>query len=188
MLPNEIKNYRQVVTLKDGVNVLLRPLIAGDALRLVALYALASEEDVRYLQDDVKNPEVVQGWCDNLDYSRSLPLLALVQERIVGQATLYFGSGPQKHTGELRIFLSKDFRKRGLGSRMVCTLIELARKQNLYLLEGKVVANQVNVIKAFQNLGFKLQCTFEDYFMLPDGDLLDVVFLMLYLRPKGEEF
>jgi L-amino acid N-acyltransferase YncA len=188
MQPNEVKNYRQIVTLKDGVNVLLRPLTPNDAQKLLDLYEPASPEDVRYLYDDVKNPAVVQGWCENLEYSQSLPLLALVQDRVVGQATLLFGSGPERHVGELRIFLAKDFRKRGLGTKTLQTLIDLARRQNLYLLVAKVVANQIKVIKAFQNLDFKLQCTSEDYFMLPDGELLDLVTLILYLQPQTNDF
>ena len=188
MEQNEIKIFRQIVTLRDGVNVLLRTLAPEDAQKLADLYAPATEEDMRYLQDDVKDPKVVQMWCEDLNYDNSLPLIALVQDRIVGQATLHYRKGPERHIAEVRIFLSKDFRKRGLGTKMLQTLIELARKQNLYLIVAKVVANQIKVVKAFQNLGFANLCTFEDYFMLPDGDVLDVVFLVLYLRPKVDEF
>ena len=188
MLPSEIKTYRQVVTLRDGVNILLRPLARDDASKLLELYANANTEGTHYLRENVKDPRVVQGWCEDLDYRQALPLIALVQDRIVGQATLHFRSGPERHIGEVRIFLAKDFRRRGLGTKMIQTLIELARKQNLYLVIAKVVANQIKVIKAFQKLGFDKRCTFEDYFMLPDGELLDMVVLMVYLRTDIDEF
>ena len=188
MLPDQIKNYRDVATLKDGVNVLLRPMTAEDKQGLVDLFAPISEEDLRYLRDNVKDPTLVESWCDSLDYSRVLPLLALVKDRVVGEATLHFRSGPKRHLGEVRIFLAKDFRRRGLGTRMLNKLIELARKQDLHILVAEIVADQSKVIKAFQNLGFELRCTFEDYFMLPDGDTRDVAVLMLCLRPTVDEF
>lgn len=188
MLPDQLKRFRDIVTLKDGVNVLLRPMTPEDEERLVELFAPTSEEDLRYLRDNVKDPQVVRGWCQTLDYSRVLPLLALVKDRVVGEATLHFRTGPKRHLGEVRIFLAKDFRRRGLGSRMLSTLIELARRQDLHTLVAEIVADHSKVIKAFQNLGFELRCTFEDYFMLPDGDTRDVAILMYCLRPKVDEF
>jgi L-amino acid N-acyltransferase YncA len=188
MLPDQIKNFRDVITLKDGVNVLLRPMTADDQPQLVDLFAPISEEDARYLRNDVKDAAVIQSWCEELDYARVLPLLALVKDRVVGEATLHFRAGPKRHLGEVRIYLAKDFRRRGLGSKMLNKLIDLARKQDLYTLVAEIVADQSKVIKAFQNLGFELRCVYADYFMLPDGDTRDVAILMYGLRPDIDEF
>ena len=183
-----IVNFRNIVTLKDGVNVLLRPMTADDEEALWNLFAPASEEDVRYLRDNVKDQALIQEWCRHLDYARVLPLVAQIKDRIVGQASLHLHPGPNRHVGEVRIFLAKDLRRRGLGTKMLNTLIELARKQNLYTLKAEIVADQSKVIKAFQNLGFEFCCTFEDYFMLPDGDTRDVAVLMLSLHSEVDEF
>jgi RimJ/RimL family protein N-acetyltransferase len=131
---------------------------------------------------------VIESWFENLDYSQVLPLLALFKDRVVGQATLHFRRGPERHIGEVRIFLAKDFRQRGLGTRMLNTLIDLARRRDIDLLLAEVVADQSRVIKAFQKLGFELRCTFEDYFMLPDGDTRDVAMLVLRLKRKTDVF
>ena len=82
MLPEQIKNYRDIVTLKDGVNVLLRPMTPEDEKCLVELFAPISEEDLRYLRHNVKDPALIHSWCESLDYARVLPLLALVKERV----------------------------------------------------------------------------------------------------------
>ena len=188
MLPEQIKSYRNVVTLRDGAHVLLRVMMPEDKQGLEALFAPLSDDDLLYFRDDVRDPEVIQRWGEDLDYERVLPLLALVREQIVGQATLHFGRGPKRHLGEVRIFLSKDFRQRGLGSRMLATLIDLAKKEGLNTLIAEIVIDQTRVIKAFQRLGFTLRATYEDYFMLPDGDMRDVVVLMLYLKPRADDF
>lgn len=188
MLTEQIKTYREYLNLKDGVGILLRPMTAEDCGRMKELFAPVSEEDVRYLQDNVRDPALIEKWCTNLDYSRVVPLLALFKERVVGEITLHFGKGPQRHIGQVRIFLAKDFRKRGLGTRMIIKTIDLARRLGLHFLVAEVVADQASVIKAFQNLGFKHQCTIEDYFMLPDGETRDVAVLFLSLRRKTDEF
>lgn len=188
MLPEQIINFREILTLKDGVSVLVRAMTPDDKKRLVELFAPVSEEDLRYLRDNVRDPALVESWFEDLDYNRVLPLIALVKDQVVGQATLHFRSGPERHIGEVRIFLAKNFRRRGLGTRMLNTLIDLARRQDLDILLAEVVADQSKVIKAFQNLGFELRCTFDDYFMLPDGDTRDVAMLFLRLRPKVDEF
>ncbi|MFQ5421592.1 MAG: GNAT family N-acetyltransferase, partial [Anaerolineae bacterium] len=167
MLEKQIITYRQIVTLKDGVHVLLRPMTPDDEQALIDLFHPISDEDLRYLHDNVRDPTVVQGWCAKLNYRRVLPLMALVNNRAVGQTSLHFQSGPARHVAKVRIFLAQDFRRRGLGTRMLNTLIDLARKQDLHLLVAEIVADQSKVIKAFQSLGFQLRCTFEDYFMLP---------------------
>ena len=188
MLADYLKTYRNLITLKDGARVLLRPLVPEDRKMLIDLFAAASPDDTRYLRDPITDAEHVGAWVDELDYSRVVPLVAMAQDRLVGDATLHFLRGPQRHMGELRIFLSKDFRRRGLGTHMLRTLIDLARKAGLHMLRAEVVAEQVKVIKAFQGLGFHPGCTFEDTFMFPDGGTSDIVVLFLRLLQREEEF
>ena len=89
---------------------------------------------------------------------------------------------------EIRLFLAKDYRKRGLGLKMSRTLIDLARKQGMGILIAEVVSEKTDVVKAFENLGFKPQATLDSYFMLPDGDCRDVVMMTMALCPKTDEF
>ena len=188
MLADSLKTYRNLITLKDGARVLLRPLVAEDRQRLIDLFAAASPDDTKYLRDPITNAEHVGGWVDHLDYGHVVPLVAVTQDRVVGDATLHFRKGPERHIGELRIFLARDFRRRGLGTHMLRALVDLARKAGLHMLRADVVADQIKVIKAFESLGFKPQCTFEDIFMFPDGGTSDVVILFMRLLQHEEEF
>ncbi len=188
MLPDQIKTFREMVTLKDGVHVLLRPMVKEDRPHLDELYLSAADEDARYLRDNVKDPSVLQKWCDTLNYDNILPMLAMVKDRAVGSGTLHFLKGPKRHIGEIRIFLTREFRKRGLGTKIIRMLVDFARRQGLSLLLAEVTADQPKVIHAFEQIGFKARCTLEDYFMFPDGDCSDVVVMTMELKPRGEEF
>lgn len=180
--------YRQVFTLKDGARLLIRPLTADDKQALLDLFLPMSMDDLRYMRHNVKNEQVVGDWCDKINYDEVLPLVAVFGNRIVGVTTLHYNPGPARHRAEVRIFLAKDFRRRGVGSRLLQGLIELAKRHNLFLIEVYIVSDQNHIIRAFQNAGFETKIIYEDYFMLPDGDLRDVAHLILRLRTSDEVF
>jgi RimJ/RimL family protein N-acetyltransferase len=180
--------FRQVSTMRDGARVLLRPLVSEDRQALLDFFKPVTAEERRYMRDDVSDPAVVAGWTENINYDKVFPLIAVVGERIAGLTTLHFNEGPNRHRAEVRIYLSKDFRGRGLGTKLILGLIEIARKRNLHMLEVNVVSEHVDVIKACRNAGFETTCTTEGYFMLPDGELRDVVRMILRLRKVEDEF
>lgn len=187
-MSEQLANYRNLLILPDKTRVLLRPLTVDDRQALVDLFGAATEEDRRYLRDDVTNRELVAGWADNLEYGKVFPLIAVVHDRLVGDATLHFRTGAHRHQGELRIYLAPEVRRRGLGTQMLRALIDIARSVGLHQLIAEVVTDQGPVIKAFEELGFKRECTLADYFMLPDSSTRDVALLVLTLVQHRGEF
>jgi len=71
---------------------------------------------------------------------------------------------------------------------MLSGLIDIARKVGLQQLIAEIVTNQVQVIKAFQNLGFKQEFVYRDYFMTPQGETLDVALLILRIVENPATF
>jgi RimJ/RimL family protein N-acetyltransferase len=191
----QIRNFRQLVNIKKPVGaggeengyLLLRALIPEDKPRLLEFIATISEEDLRYFSH-FTNPAVIEAWCQDANYQHVLPLLAFSKERVVGSACLVFFQGTKRHIGQVHIILAKDYRRRGLGTKMLRALIELARKRGLSLLIAEVIATMPKVIKAFEQLGFKSHCTLEDFYLLPDGETCDVILMTLSLQPKSDEF
>ncbi len=177
----QLATYRRLVTLEDGMRVLIRPLLKTDKPLLLELFGSAPQEDLDYFRSEAVNPEIVAGWCDNLDYTRIFPIVAVVNDKIVGDATLHIGAGYQRHIGWVRLYLDRAFRRRGIGGLMLSGLIDIARKIGLQQMVAEVPVNQVQVIKAFQNLGFKHEFTYSDFFMIPQGDTIDVALMILCL-------
>jgi L-amino acid N-acyltransferase YncA len=180
--------YRQVVTLKDGSRVLLRPLIKEDRQALMNLFTTVSPEDRKYFRSSVSDPKVVGSWVDTLDYAKVLPIVALFGEQIIAEASLHFNTGPTRHIGEVRVYLAPDFRFRGLASRLLNAVIDLARRRSVYMLEARAVTDAQAMIKSFQNVGFITKCVYEGYFMTPDGQLHDQVHMLLRLRSEDDSF
>jgi RimJ/RimL family protein N-acetyltransferase len=188
MVTKEDLIFRQVFTLKDGARVLIRPLVPDDRQALLDLFVPVPYEERRFMRHNINDPDIISGWAMNPDYDKVFPLVAAVGDRIVGNATLHFGQGPNRHRAELRIFLAKDFRNRGLGNKLTNAIIDIAKRRSLYIVEVQVVSDLVHDIKAMQKAGFEAKCIFDDYFMLPDGELRDVTILIYRLRASEEEF
>ena len=184
----QLARYRKVKTLPTGLRLLLRPLAEEDKQGLVALFARASPQDLEYFRDDAGDPSVVESWVDNLDLRRVFPLVAVVDDKIVGDATLHFRKRYHRHLAWVRIFLDHDYRRQGIGTLMLSSLIEIARHLDLQQLYTEIVTTQGRVIKAFHDLGFQQEVTLRDYFLTSDGDALDMTILVLRLADHSGEF
>ncbi|MCW9066797.1 MAG: hypothetical protein OQJ78_10935 [Ignavibacteriaceae bacterium] len=80
--------YQKEAVLKDGTKILLRPMVTEDQDALYEFFKGVSEEEARYLRDDVKSRLLIESWAKNLDYSRTLPILAIKDDIIVVDATI----------------------------------------------------------------------------------------------------
>lgn len=185
---DQLINYRHLVTLPDGMRVLLRPLLPKDRDALVALFTNLPAEETQFFRSKVSNADLVASWAEKPEYARVFPLIALVGERIVGNCTLHLGSGYTRHVAEMRIFLAREFRRRGIGSAMVKAQLEIARKLGLHQVVAEVVESRPQVIHAFERLGFERQFVWKDMFMTPEGETLDMIVLVNYLKGVGEVF
>lgn len=184
----QIANYRKLKTLPSGQRLLLRPLTKEDEDGLVALFARASDQDLQYFRSDAGDPEVVRRWVHDLDLRRVFPLVAVVDGEIVGEAMLHFGEHFHRHLAWVRIFLDQDHRRQGIGTLMLRCLIDIARRVGLQQLYAEVVLTQPQVIKAFENLGFRHEVTLEDYFITDDGETLDMAILVFWLVDNSGMF
>ena len=177
----QLANYRKMKTLPDGSRLLLRPLSKDDKAALVDLFARASKQDLELFRSDAGDPAVVESWVDKLNLKRVFPLVAIVDNKIVGDATLHFGEHYRRHRAWIRIFLDCDYRRQGIGTLMLRTLIEIGRRAGLHQLYAEVLTMQPQIIKAFEDLGFRHEITLSDYFITDSGETMDMAILALRL-------
>jgi GNAT superfamily N-acetyltransferase len=184
----QLVSYRHLLTLPDGLRVLLRPLMPKDRDALIALFAGLPASETQYFRSNVANSDVVASWAEKPDYGSVFPLVALVNERIVGNSTLHFSKGYTRHVAQIRIYLLKEYRRHGIGMAMIRAQVEIARKLGLHQLIVEVVESQPQVIHAFEGQGFERQYAWKDMFMTPEGETLDMVVLVNYLRRPTDSF
>lgn len=185
---DQLARYRQIKVLPDGLRVLLRPLADGDEDKLYELYAHAAPEDLERFRSEPPDRATIECWVEQRDLSRVFPIVVVVQDRIVGQITIHFGDKFQHHLAWVRLFLNREFRRRGIGSLMIRTALDIARHVGLHQVIALAPTDQPQVIKAFEQQGFKNEFVHRDYAILSDGRTLDVAELVFYVVDHTGEF
>lgn len=158
-----LRDYPKEVTLRTGEKVILRPMVKEDEQRLLDFFLRLPEEDRLFLKNDVTDPNVIKSWAQNIDYEHVIPILAEIDDRIIGDATLHRRTTEQPtDIGEVRIVIDRDFRRRGLGKRLAREIYYLALSKKMNRLVAEVVEDQHAVIKTFEILGFRRERVLEN--------------------------
>ncbi|MBM2826024.1 MAG: putative GCN5-related N-acetyltransferase [Dehalococcoidia bacterium] len=175
--------YPKQIELRDGTQITLRPMESVDERALLEFFRLLPEEDRFYLKDDVTSQEVIRHWSRNINYFRILPLLAITDGRIVADATLHHKRpGSRKHAGEIRISVGAEFRGRGLGTKMVTELVEVAHNRGLELVVMELVEGvESEAINLAERLGFTKSAVLTGHVKDPQGDPHNLAIMELLL-------
>ncbi len=155
MLDSIVEQYPRAISLKDGLQTVLRPLKPSDEKAFHDFFLAVPEPERMFIKHRVTDPDVIRDWCQNIDLGRNLPLLALAANRIIGDATLHQQLGGWKrHIGRVSVLVHPQYRGRGLAKALVVEIIEIARNLGLEKLEAEFIGEQETAITMFGLLGF----------------------------------
>lgn len=184
----DLNTYQKEVALEDGTKILLRPMVPEDKDALYEFFKEVPRDDTRALRDDVSNILLVEKWAKNLDYSRTLPILALKGKQIIADATINRRrSGWKWHLGTVRVFVHKDFRNHGLGRLMIEELADIAYKLELEKLLAEVPDVNFSAIKAFTRAGFYRAALIPNLVKDRENMPLDVVVMIKDIKPAYDD-
>ncbi len=159
-----LERYPRTITLRDGSEILLKPMEKEDVEALWHFFMDIPVEDKIYFKDDVSKRSTIESWAKELDFNRVLPILAWDGERIVGDATLHRSKrGWKSKVGDVRVVIDRQYRSKGLGTALIRELKSLGSKTALNYLVAEVVASQSRVVKTFEKMGFEKMATLPDF-------------------------
>jgi putative acetyltransferase len=117
-----------------------------------------------FIKHRVTQPAVIREWCQNIDLGRNLPLLAISDGKIVGDATLHQQLGGWKrHIGRVSVLVLPKYRGKGLARAMVTEIVQIARSLGLERVEAEFIGEQEAAVKMFAMLGFSNLVRLENY-------------------------
>lgn len=179
-----LEGYPQKVTLRDGAVLALRPMTRDDEHGVYMFFSSLPEEARRYLRNDVTNRKIIARWMRELNYEKTLPIVAEYEGRIVASSTLHrqtFGWG--RHVGEVRIVIDPAFQGRGLGGLLLDEICRIGVNSGLKKLVARIVTGRDDVIRAFEKSGFARIGVLEKYVKDMNHNYADIAIMVKELVP-----
>jgi GNAT superfamily N-acetyltransferase len=182
-----LADYPKDLELKDGFKCALRPLESTDEMGFHEFFLAVPNPEKMFIKHRVTDPTVIHEWCQNIDLGRNLPLLAVLEGRVIADATLHQHLGGWKrHIGRVSVLVHPKFRGRGLAKALVTEIVDIARQLGLEKLEAEFIGEQQNAMKMFGLLGFLPLCRLSDYVKDMEGVTHDYFLLGLDLKTDEE--
>ena len=159
--------YEQIWPMRGGGEYTIRPIHPDDAEMLQELVQNLSPESryFRFVSSLKELPPSMLSRLTLIDYDREMALVAIHRERqdgpqgetieverIVGVSR--YITNPDKSSCEFSLVVADDFNGKGLGSRLMLSIMEEARDKGLAEIEGLVLANNPGMLKLMKSLGF----------------------------------
>ncbi len=182
-----LEEFPKQIQLKGGLSCVLRPLAASDELAFHEFFLAVPSKELIFMKHRVTEPEVIHEWCKNIDLGRNLPLLALYNGQVIGDATLHQQLGGWKrHIGRVSVLVHPKFRGRGLARTLITETIDIARRVGLERLEAEFIGEQEAAIKMFAMLGFSSLTRLKNYVKDMEVAAHDYVLMGLELKTDEE--
>ena len=157
-----------------GGEYTLRPIHPDDAQMLQDLMHHLSPESryFRFVSSIIELPPTMLARFTLIDYDREMALVAVVKERkATGSATAAgevveterivgvsrYITNPDQSSCEFALVVADDYNGKGLGSRLMERIMEVARERGLAEMDGLVLANNPGMLKLMRKLGFAVK-------------------------------
>lgn len=151
----KLKGFPKKVTLKNGEQVVIRALNSKDSPKLMEFFRALPKEDRLFLRGDVTQQKWVDDYVNNIDHTARVPLVAVHQKNVVGNATLYRSRyGWTVHVAKLRVAVARQYQRQGLGTALAKALVKISMSIGIEKMIVEVVDNQISAKCAFEKLGF----------------------------------
>jgi acetyltransferase len=174
-------NMISQIQLPDGTDIVIRPIRPEDAA-LVQEFVRDLSEETRYFRFMNSVQELSQSMLvrfTQIDYSREAALIAVtsVQEnsseenatkfsepkkKEVELGVARFATNPDGKSCEFAIVIADSASGKGLGSKLMTALMDVARSKGLKIMQGEVLSNNTHMLKLMRHLGFSIENSLEE--------------------------
>ena len=167
--------YEQVWPMRGGGEYTIRPIHPDDAQMLQNLMEHLSPASryFRFISSMTELPLSMLARFTLIDYDREMALVAVFKERrldtngeileterIVGVSR--YVTNPDQSSCEFALVVADDFSGKGLGSRLMLSIMDVARDKGLSEIEGLVLTQNPGMLKLMKSMGYTVKPFAED--------------------------
>ncbi len=181
-----LQKFPKEISLKVGFKCRSRPLRKDDVPAFHEFFLSVPAGERMFIKHRVTEIEVIEHWCHDIDLGRVLPLLGVLDGKIIACATLHQQLGGWKrHIGRVSVLVHPQYRGRGLARALVTEIVGIARNVGLEKLEAEFIGEQEAAMKVFALMGFSNLLRLEDY--VKDMQAISHDYILMGLELKTDE-
>ncbi len=160
------EEFVKSMTLKNGENILLRPIRAEDEDIERELLENLSDRSLyyRFFSAGIKITRSMLSRFTNIDYDRETAIVAEYEDEtgkhLAGVVRLALN--PDRKEGEYAIAIRDDWQGRGLGGKMTDFILEIARIRDIKRIHATVLSDNRPMLRLFKSRGFSDRSLDED--------------------------
>jgi L-amino acid N-acyltransferase YncA len=174
------------VKLKDGSEVLIRPMASDDLDRSFAFFQTLAKEDRIYLRVDITKRHMVERRIRDMEAGEVRRIVAVVDDKIVADGALELEShGWKADMAELRLIVTHEHQNKGLGQILANELYNMAVAEGVREIVVRVMRPQREALSILRQIGFRNETVLPDYVKDRDGKLQDLVLMRCRLTDSG---
>ena len=162
--------FEQVWPLPGGGEYTVRPIHTDDAQMLQEAVQKLSPESryFRFVSSMTELPPNMLAKLTLIDYDREMALVAVYKERetqpdgevvererIIGVSR--YITNPDQTSCEFSLVVADDFNGKGLGTRLMESIMDVARERGLSEIVGLVLTNNDGMLRLMRSLGFTVK-------------------------------
>jgi len=146
-----------------GKRIAFRAERKDDLKSIWKMYSTLGKQSIENLPPISKN--LVERWVKNQDFDKTLVIVALHEDMVVGRAVLHFGEHDSiNHKGEFGVVVHDDFQGLGIGSKLTEIMIGFAQSKGLRKVFLEVFSGNDVAIHVYEKFGFVSEGLFRDHY------------------------
>jgi acetyltransferase len=155
------KKYERLWSLRNGQDVLLRPIKPEDEPMWLEMFQNFSEESIRYrfFQMLKDTPHEVRVRYCNIDYDREIAIVAeLLEEgrrKILGVSRV--STEPDGKSGEMAFIVGDKWQNLGLGTKMVDYTLDIAKEMGVENVYAIMLPDNYRALSLTKKMGFDIE-------------------------------
>jgi acetyltransferase len=162
--------------LADGTDITIRPIRPEDA-QLVQKFVHDLSDETKYFRYMNSLQELTESMLvrfTQIDYSREMALVAVTQDqdKEIQLGVARYAINPDGETCEFALVVADNITGKGLGNKLMTSLMDAARDKGLKVIEGEVLNNNHNMLKLMSRLGFAMHGSEDDHAIMKVSKIL----------------
>jgi RimJ/RimL family protein N-acetyltransferase len=173
----------KTVKLKDGRTATLDWIKEDDLPELVeVLNSVIHEGKFLFMNNEITDMEEERKWFQRSMKAGMLYLVARVEGKIIGGASIHPFTDKRLHVAEFGIFIREGYRNVGLGTELTEAFVQIAKDHGFEILQLSVYATNQRAFHVYKKCGYKECGKLSRDIKFLDGTYTDRILMELPLK------